>query len=148
MKIHQLSAGAHKAKKRIGRGGKRGTTSGRGTKGQKSRAGRRIRPALRDLIIRIPKRRGFRNKPKSEKAFIISFTSLVAKMERHAKGTFGVVIDQDVLRNAKIVPRNFRGTIKIIGKGEVSFPMNVRGIRVSEGVRAAIEKAGGKVSNH
>ena len=44
---------------RVGRGGQRGTTSGKGTKGQKSRSGRRIRPAERDLIIRIPKLRGF-----------------------------------------------------------------------------------------
>lgn len=44
---------------RVGRGGKRGTTSGKGQKGQKARAGRRIRPAERDLIIRIPKLRGF-----------------------------------------------------------------------------------------
>ena len=144
MKIHQLFVGAHKAKKRIGRGGKRGTTSGRGTKGQKSRAGRRIRPAMRDLIIRIPKRRGFRNKPKAEKHCIVSLATLVARMKHLGTGTSGVV-DQDMLRKAKLVPQNFRGTIKIIGKGEVSFPMKVRGIRLSEGVRAAIEKAGGKI---
>src|SRR3989344_3427584 len=48
----------HKKAKRIGRGGKRGTTSGRGTKGQKSRSGHRIRPAARDLLIRLPKLRG------------------------------------------------------------------------------------------
>lgn len=51
-----------KSRKRIGRGGKRGTYSGRGMKGQKSRAGRKIRPAVRDLIQRTPKLRGARNK--------------------------------------------------------------------------------------
>jgi large subunit ribosomal protein L15 len=52
----------NKSKKRIGRGGKRGTYSGKGMKGQKSRAGRKIRPAIRDLIQRTPKLRGARNK--------------------------------------------------------------------------------------
>jgi len=65
MQLHELQP-LHKngCKKRIGRGGKRGTTSGRGTKGQKSRAGHCIRPAERDFIQRLPKLRGFKNKAK------------------------------------------------------------------------------------
>ena len=61
MQLHQLQP-IHdlKGKKRIARGGKRGTYSGRGQKGQKSRSGAKIRPAEQDLIIRIPKRRGFK----------------------------------------------------------------------------------------
>lgn len=47
--------------KRVGRGGKRGSFSGRGIKGQKARSGRRIRPEIRDLIKKIPKRRGHRH---------------------------------------------------------------------------------------
>lgn len=56
MQLHTLQP-AHKlkSKKRIGRGGKRGTYSGRGVKGQKARAGRKIRPAIRDLIQSLPK---------------------------------------------------------------------------------------------
>lgn len=65
MQLHQISP-AHKAnnqdKKRIGRGGKRGTYSGHGMKGQKARAGHRIRPAERDLIQHLPKLRGSGNK--------------------------------------------------------------------------------------
>ncbi|MDE2144662.1 MAG: hypothetical protein KGJ01_01695 [Patescibacteria group bacterium] len=63
MQLHELSP-LHKNKeeKRIGRGGKRGTFSGRGTKGQRARAGHRIRPAERDLIQHMPKLRGTRNK--------------------------------------------------------------------------------------
>jgi len=62
MNLHQI-APEHKKnpKKRIGRGGKRGTYSGKGVKGQKSRAGKRIRPGTRDLIQQIPKLRGSRN---------------------------------------------------------------------------------------
>src|SRR5438046_459726 len=43
---------------RVGRGGKRGKTSGRGTKGQNARAGHRKRPEMRDIIKKLPKRRG------------------------------------------------------------------------------------------
>ena len=48
----------NKKSRRVGRGGKRGKTSGRGTKGQKARAGRKLRPELRDTIKKIPKMRG------------------------------------------------------------------------------------------
>ncbi len=44
--------------KQVGRGGTRGKTSGRGTKGQNARAGRKKRPELRDFIKRVPKLRG------------------------------------------------------------------------------------------
>ncbi|MBI3335133.1 MAG: hypothetical protein HY001_01370 [Candidatus Portnoybacteria bacterium] len=59
MQLHQISP-LHKPKraKRIGRGGKRGTYSGRGVKGQKARAGGRIRPQLRDFMMKVPKLRG------------------------------------------------------------------------------------------
>ena len=63
MMIHELPS-IKKRAQRIGRSGKRGSYSGRGVKGQKSRSGRRLRPAERDLILRIPKMRGFANAPK------------------------------------------------------------------------------------
>ncbi|MBI2013770.1 MAG: uL15 family ribosomal protein [Candidatus Colwellbacteria bacterium] len=63
MLLHEIKPKyPNKKKKRIARGGKRGTTSGRGQKGQKSRSGRRIRPASRDYTQRLPKLRGFGNK--------------------------------------------------------------------------------------
>ena len=63
MQLHKLKPN-YKAKKRkrIGRGGKRGTYSGRGIKGQKSRAGGKLRPEMRDIIKKIPKKRGYRFK--------------------------------------------------------------------------------------
>ncbi|MDP3004364.1 MAG: uL15 family ribosomal protein, partial [Candidatus Azambacteria bacterium] len=59
MQLHRLKP-VHKLKrkKRIARGGKRGGYSGRGIKGQKSRAGAKIRPAIRDLMMKFPKKRG------------------------------------------------------------------------------------------
>ena len=62
MQLHTLQP-THKSqsKKRIGRGGKRGTYSGRGVKGQGARAGNKIRPGSRDLMQQTPKLRGSRN---------------------------------------------------------------------------------------
>src|SRR6202167_6222207 len=58
--LHSLKRiGQRKAHMRVGRGGKRGKTAGRGTKGQNSRAGRKKRPELRDIIKKLPKRRGY-----------------------------------------------------------------------------------------
>ena len=65
MQLHELKP-IHKKKqpKRVGRGGKKGTYSGRGMKGQKSRAGRRLPPVIREMIKRYPKLRGYKFKPK------------------------------------------------------------------------------------
>jgi large subunit ribosomal protein L15 len=65
MQAHALQQ-TKKGVRRIGRGGKRGSFSGHGIKGQKSRAGRRIRPQVRDILKKIHKRRGHgKNRPKS-----------------------------------------------------------------------------------
>ncbi|KKW15207.1 MAG: hypothetical protein UY54_C0009G0005 [Parcubacteria group bacterium GW2011_GWA2_50_10b] len=59
MQFHTLKRKtARKYPKQVGRGGTRGKTSGRGTKGQNARAGRKKRPELRDFIKRVPKLRG------------------------------------------------------------------------------------------
>ena len=59
MQIHQVKRNTeNRAKKYVGRGGKRGKTSGKGTKGQNSRSGRKKRPEIRDIIKKLPKMRG------------------------------------------------------------------------------------------
>ena len=59
MQFHTLKRKTPNQKpKVVGRGGKRGKTSGRGTKGQNARAGHKKRPELRDFIKRVPKLRG------------------------------------------------------------------------------------------
>ena len=59
MQFHNLQGKTRRRKSRqVGRGGKRGKTAGRGTKGQNARAGRKKRPELRDTIKHIPKLRG------------------------------------------------------------------------------------------
>lgn len=59
MQFHNLKKNsANRKAQRVGRGSKRGKTSGRGTKGQNARAGRKKRPEMRDIIKRLPKLRG------------------------------------------------------------------------------------------
>ena len=59
MQFHNLKRKTkNKQARQVGRGGARGKTSGRGTKGQNARAGHKKRPELRDIIKKIPKLRG------------------------------------------------------------------------------------------
>ena len=59
MQFHNLQAKTkRKFSRQVGRGGTRGKTAGRGTKGQNARAGHKKRPEMRDIIKRIPKLRG------------------------------------------------------------------------------------------
>ncbi len=136
MELHQI-ASAHPGKRpraRIGRGGKRGTTAGRGTKGQNSRAGHRIRPAERDFIQHIPKLRGFKNKPVREKAFPVNLKVI-------AKRFTGEIVNPATLREARIVRKASR--IKILGEGILSRPLTFQGVEISKSAKAKIEAAGG-----
>lgn len=59
MQFHNLKKNRSNRKaKQVGRGGTRGKTSGKGTKGQNARSGRKKRPEMRDIIKRLPKLRG------------------------------------------------------------------------------------------
>jgi large subunit ribosomal protein L15 len=140
MKLHSLTRIRSQKSQRIGRGGKRGTTSGRGQKGQKSRAGHRIRPAERDLILKLPKKRGFRNKPKKEAVTVFNLGDLSRKLKTYA-GPEPLVVTRDLLIAAGLLGKNFTGEIKILGVGEAAFPMVLEGVKVSESAREKMGKA-------
>jgi large subunit ribosomal protein L15 len=142
MQLHELKIKKTKTQ-RIGRGGKRGTTSGRGQKGQKSRAGRRIRPAMRDLIIRIPKQRGFKNKPVHAGPVILNLGD-VQKMKANL-APLDFKVSPETLKKIGFLAADFRGKIKLLGKGGIDFPAVVSGLGVSKGAAGRIKKAGGKV---
>jgi large subunit ribosomal protein L15 len=104
-----------KKKKRIGRGGKKGNYSGRGMKGQKSRAGRKIRPALRDIILKFPQMRGKGFKPLSEKPYIVNLKDINEKFEE------GDYIDIEALKKIiKIKKSDKNPKVKILGNGELT----------------------------
>jgi large subunit ribosomal protein L15 len=137
MQLHEIGYKKQRAA-RIGRGGKRGKTGGRGQKGQKSRAGTSMRPAIRDLISRIPKRRGFANKPTSVDPVTVSLGSLKAAGERE--------VTVELLKELKLVPARYRGPVKVLANGNVAGKVSLKGLQASEGARAKIEAAGGSVA--
>lgn len=141
MKLHSLTPIRHTKLQQIGRGGKRGTTSGRGQKGQKSRAGHRIRPAERDLILKLPKKRGFRNKPKKEAVVVFNLDTISKKLKTFA-GKEPLAITMELLKTANMLGKNFDGEVKILGVGELAFPVSVaKDIAVSKSAQEKIGKA-------
>ncbi len=127
----------------MGRGGKRGTYSGRGIKGQRARAGSRIRPALRDLIKRIPKLRGvkFRER-RGARARVVNLSVIEKKFEN------GETVSPKILWEKKII-RKIKGKIppvKLLGSGEITRKLLVKDCQTSKSAREKIEKAGGSIS--
>ena len=138
MQLHEI-APAHpgKNKKRVGRGGKRGDNSGTGHKGQKSRAGHKMNPALHEMLIRIPKLRGFKNKPLFGKPMGVNIGTIDAKMEAG-------VVTMETLLAAGLV-RKSQKDIKVLGTGEVTKKFTVQGLEVSKAAKEKIEAKGGTV---
>lgn len=143
MQLHQLlSTQKQKTKKRVGRGGKRGTYSGRGIKGQKARAGRKLRPEWRDVLKRIPKKRGYKFKSIKEKPTILNLNKLNAIFKDGDLLTPAVLLQRDLI--AKMKGR--MPEVKILGEGELTKKLDFKGLKVSQSAREKIEKAGGKIN--
>ncbi|MFA5022900.1 MAG: 50S ribosomal protein L15 [Candidatus Paceibacterota bacterium] len=142
MQLHNLKKhSSHHRSKLIGRGGKRGTTSGRGTKGQKARAGNKRRPEMRDIIKKLPKLRGYRFKSIQAKPAIVN----LATLDKVFKD--GEVITPATLSAKKLIKQE-RGQIaavKILATGELTKKLKFEGCLVSASAKAKIEQAGGSV---
>jgi len=143
MQLHELRP-VHKLKKkkRVGRGGKRGTYSGRGIKGQSARAGAKKKPMEREFILRLPKRRGLRFKrPKRDRIVTLSL-ELVAKYFAD-----GDSVNPKTLREKGLI--RLRGgrlpVVKLLGTGKLAKKLLVTQCLVSQSSKAAIEAAGGRV---
>lgn len=138
MQLHTISPKIKiKNKKRVGRGGKRGTFSGTGNKGQKSRAGHKIRPTERDLIMRIPKLRGIKNKSLQEKPVILNIRDLDLNFEPG-------IISIESLKEKGFV-KKYNQEVKILSLGETKKSFELKGFKVSAVAKEKIETAGGKV---
>lgn len=143
MQVHQLQP-VHKAKrdKRVGRGGKKGTYSGRGGKGQTARAGRKVVPIIRELIKRYPKLRGYRSFVAQKSQAIVNLDAL----EKFASGE--TVNPQELVKKGLV--REMKGklpAVKILGNGKLSKKLNFENVSFSKSARQAIEKAGGTIKN-
>lgn len=142
MQLHQLKPKIKKQdKKRIARGGKRGTTSGRGTKGQKSRSGHAIRPALREFLKKIPKMRGVKNMAAASKSQPVN----IEKLETHFNSGDSVN-PQILLEKGLVKPTKGKlPAVKLLGDGNITKKLLVENCQISKTAKEKIEKAGGEI---
>jgi large subunit ribosomal protein L15 len=142
MQLHQLRP-IHKQRKskRICRGGAHGFHGGAGNEGQKSRAGMRLQPLIREMIKKYPKLRGYKFKSRSKFA-VLNLSALEKSFEA------GEIITPQALVKRRII-RKINGkipSIKILGGGKVSKKLVLEGrMELSKSAKDALEKAGGTV---
>jgi len=129
--------GATKKRKEVGRGGKRGSYSGKGMKGQRSRSGVSGLKALglRQMMLSTPKSRGFK--------------SIHPKLAVVNIGQLNIAFnDGDIIDFKKLIQRGLlekgEKKFKVLGVGELSKKITVVADAFSESAKAAIEAAGGK----
>ncbi len=135
---------ALKKSARVGRGGTRGKTAGRGTKGQNARSGRKKRPEERDIIKKLPKLRGrgansntsIQTKPATVN--LIKIANL-PKGEVTAKTLASLGL---IKKKGKYLPQ-----VKIVGTAEVKNSLILVGMKVSLSSKKNIESAGGSIKN-
>lgn len=141
MQLHQIRPKTKKRNiKRIGRGGKRGGYSGRGIKGQKSRAGRKIRPQWRDIIKKLPKKRGYRSPSLKKKPLVINLGDIEKKFKEDEKVTPQSLLEKGIIKKiGGILP-----DVKLLGEGEITKKLLVSECQISKSAKEKIEKAGGK----
>ena len=142
MKLHELAPpkGSHRKRRRIGRGlgSGRGTTAGKGTKGQNARAGGGV-PAYFEggqlpLVKKLPYKRGFRNVNR------VSYKAVnLQDLQTFAAGS---TVDVAALVAGGVL-KNDRERVKVLGTGELDRALTVRAHRFSATARQKIEAAGG-----
>lgn len=137
MQIHQLSVAQKKKRKRIGRGGKRGTTAGRGSNGQKSRSGASVDPLFEGgrstFLERLKKVRGF--KSIHQKRCLVT----LADLERAC--TEGETVTVAMLIEKKVAPKTAlsRG-IKVVANGVLNKKLVLgRDIAASEKAKESFQ---------
>ncbi len=148
MQLHELKPTTpKKTPKRIGLGGKRGKTSGRGMKGQTARAGNSTRPEMRDIIKKLPKLRGHgKNRARTVNAerelpIVVNVSVLEANLESGVTVTPALLVATGLISGVrKRAPK-----VKILGNGELKKAFMIADCQVSESAKTKIEAAGGSV---
>ncbi len=143
MKQHSLkpNAGSKKTRKRVGRGGKTGTYSGRGMKGQNARTGGGVRPGFEGgqtpLLRRMPKLKGFRN-PNKVTYFPVNLGQLEKLFNDGDTVDTKALVEKGVMKKA--------APIKVLATGDLKKKLTVTADLASEAAIKKIEKAGGKIT--
>jgi large subunit ribosomal protein L15 len=143
MRLNDLSPakGSKSTRNRVGRGvgSGWGKTAGRGSKGHKSRSGGGVRPGFEGgqmpLHRRLPKR-GFYNVFKKAVSIIN-----IRDLNRFESGS---VVDEAALIKAGIIKGTF-DEVKLLGQGDIAYPLTVKVSAASQKAKEKIEAAGGKI---
>lgn len=134
--------GSTRNRRRVGRGpgSGRGKTAGRGSKGFWSRSGSSMPAGFEGgqmpLHRRLPKR-GFTNIFRKEFS-VVNLDQLEARFDKDA------VVDPELLAKSRLIRRK-KNPVKILGRGEVTKPFQVKAHHISAAARKKIEAAGGKI---
>ncbi len=128
----------NKKSKTVGRGGTRGKTAGRGTKGQNARAGHKKRPEIRDFIKRIPKLRG---RGKNSNMSIQSKVFAINLVDISKAYKAGETVSLATLREKGLVSKTAQ--FKVLGTGTLDKKLSFEKCTMSKSAKEAIEKAGG-----
>jgi large subunit ribosomal protein L15 len=162
MKLHDLrpAAGSRTERTRVGRGiaAGKGKTAGRGTKGQKARAGGSIPPWFEGgqtpIHMRVPKLRGFKNRSRIEYEVVnVGRIAEFAERGRFAghhdtaaptrKGKAApITVNAAMLREAGLIG-SARTPLKVLGAGEVGLSLFVVADAFTRSAREKLEGAGG-----
>lgn len=142
MQIHELQGVGKDKRKRVGRGGKRGTTAGRGTKGQKSRSGGNVDPLFQggrsSLVQQMKKKRGFKSPHIGQRA--MSLTTLEKLFDDGETVTLASLKEKKAIRN-----KDVKGGVRLVA-AEMTKKLTIDGeIASSAAAKVAVEKAGGTV---
>ncbi len=137
MQIHQLTLPTRKAPKRIGRGGKRGTTSGKGTKGQKARSGASVDPLFEGgrstFVERLKKVRGA--KAVNAQKHTVTLASLDKAFESGETVTVALLVERKVVGKKAL-----KDGVKVVGTGTTKKKLVLApGIRFTESVAKALD---------
>lgn len=145
MQLHEIKSNYYRQeKKRVGRGGKRGTYCGRGMKGQKARESLNIVPEIRGLIKRYPKLRGYRFKSIKAEIAVVNINALEEKFK------VGDIVNPETLFKQKLI-RRIKGKfphVKILAKGKITKKLIIENVQLSTKAKELIEKVGGTIKQY
>ncbi len=130
------------SKNRVGRGGKKGTYSGRGQKGQKSRSGANFRPITKKLFKKYHKLRGYKfHGSRKEKPVAVNLSVLNSKFKEGDIVTPGSLLKLGLISKTE----ERRKRIKILGQGKIDKKLIIKNCLFSKSAKEKIEKAKGKI---
>lgn len=139
MQLHNLKQPDHiKDKKRVGRGKKHGNFCGKGDKGQKSRAGEKIRPAIRDWIKSIPKLRGSDFDSQGEEPEVVNTDDLEGHFEK------GDLVSPETLAEKELI-KDESSSVKILGRGELETSLEFEDVDFSASAEKKVKDAGASI---